>query len=109
MGMIAFRPSTPVVAAARGSVPLYEVPVIPTFPFVQNASTVSSPSVVVYSWAQTLGQSITDILASDSCCPPSVGAPWESAVPGDENCCTIKPRGPQFRFWLLEIIGRSPV
>ncbi len=32
IGIIASSPSTPVVAAANGKVPLYDVPVIPTLP-----------------------------------------------------------------------------
>ena len=41
------RPSTPVEAAAIGSVPLYEVPIMPTLPVVQSAATSTSPVRVV--------------------------------------------------------------
>src|SRR5690625_5377524 len=107
MGMIAFRPSTPVVAAARGSVPLYEVPVIPTFPFVQNASTVSSPSGVVYPLARPLSQSITAFGARDSFFPPTVGAPWGSPGPGDGEATTRKRRGRQVRRGQVDVICPS--
>ena len=47
IGMIASRPSTPVVAAEIGSVPLYDVPVMPTLPVDQGAVTSTVPSIVV--------------------------------------------------------------
>jgi hypothetical protein len=47
IGMIASSPSTPVDAAATGSVPLYDVPVMPTFPVDQSAATSWPPAGAV--------------------------------------------------------------
>jgi hypothetical protein len=104
--MIAARPSTPVVAAARGRVPLYEVPVIPTLPVAHGAVTISLPSTVVNPRARPFNQSITAFGASDSFIPPTVGHPSDNPVPGDSECTTAKPRGTQLVTCELEILGR---
>ena len=74
--MIASRPSTPVVAAARGSVPLKDVPIIPTFPVDQVASTGSPPVAAVNPRARPFSQSMTALGARDSLSAPMVGQPW---------------------------------
>src|SRR5688500_18748600 len=66
---------------------------MPTLPVHQYASTVSSPSGVVYPLARPHSQSITAFGASASFAPPQVGQPWERPVPGDEECTTANPRG----------------
>ena len=83
--MIASRPSTPVVAAAKHKVPLYDVPIIPTLPVDQHAVTGRSPSTVVYPAALPFSQSITAFGASDSLSPPTVGHPCDSPVPGEDE------------------------
>src|SRR5215203_3676070 len=95
MGMIASRPSTPVVAAASGSVPLYDVPVMPTLPVLQLARTGVEPVRVVYPAARPLSQSMTALGASDSFVPPTVGQPSDKPVPTESECTTAKPRGTQ--------------
>src|SRR5687767_9399720 len=105
--MIASSPATPVVAAASGRVPLYDVPVIPTLPVVQVATTGSSPSTDVNPRARPFSQSMTAFGASDSLLPPTVGHPCDSPVPGDSECTTAKPRGTQVRTRELEMRGRT--
>ena len=90
---MAASPSTPVDAAAMQSVPLYEVPVMPTLPVDQKALTSSPPSGLVKPFARPFSQSITAFGASASFAPPQVGTPCESPVPGDEECTTANPRG----------------
>ena len=47
--------------------------------------------------------------ASDSLSPPTVGHPWESPVPGDDEWTTAKAAGyPALATCDLEMIGRSP-
>ena len=82
---MASSPFTPVVAAATGSVPLYEVPVIPTLPVDQKAFTFSFPSRSVYPSARPQSQSITAFGARDSLSPPTVGEPSERPVPGEDE------------------------
>src|SRR5262245_44263063 len=95
--MIASRPSTPVVAAASGSVPLYDVPVIPTLPVHHVAVTASLPSIVLKPFARPHSQSITAFGASASLAPPVVGQPCERPVPGEDECTTAKPSGTHSR------------
>src|SRR5512134_3655495 len=95
--MMASRPCTPVVAAATGSVPLYDVPVMPTLPVDQVAFTSSPPTGCVYPFAWPFSQSITALGASDSFWPPTVGQPCDSPVPGDSEWTTAKPRGTHSR------------
>ncbi len=83
--MMASSPSTPVVAAAKGMVPLYDVPIIPTLPVAQYAFTSSFPSGVVYPLARPLSQSITALGARASIRVPIVGHPCESPVPGADE------------------------
>src|SRR5690606_17394782 len=104
--MMASRPSTPVVAAASGSVPLYDVPVMPTLPVAQSAFTSSPPSGAVKPRARPFNQSTTALGASDSFSPPTVGQPSESPVPGDSECTTAKPRGTRVFACEFEIVGR---
>src|ERR1700754_4647896 len=106
--MITSRPSTPVVAAARGSVPLYDVPVMPTLPVAQSASTCSSPSTLVNPRARPFSQSTTAFGASDSFGAPTVGQPSDRPLPGDSECTTAYPRGTQVLIWLVEMIGLVP-
>ena len=73
------------VAAANGRVPLYEVPIIPTFPVDQNAISSSPPSLKLYPFALPFNQSITAFGAIDSFFPPTVGAPSDKPVPGDDE------------------------
>src|SRR5712671_1557343 len=101
--MIAARPSTPVVAAAIGSVPLYEVPVMPTLPVHQLALTSLVPSMVVKPCARPLSQSMTAFGASASLVPPTVGQPCDRPVPGDSECTTANPRGTQVRISVGEM------
>ena len=63
-------------------VPLYEVPVIPTFPVHQVALISFSPDLVVNPFARPLSQSMTALGASRSGAPPTVGLPSDSPVPG---------------------------
>src|SRR5690625_3501804 len=94
--MIASSPSTPVVATAWGSVPLYDVPVIPTLPVVQSGDgTFSSEFWPADGRARRFSQSITAVGASVSSRPPDVGHPSESPVPGDSEWTTAYPRGIQ--------------
>src|SRR4051812_19420641 len=106
--MIASSPFTPVVAAASGSVPLYEVPVMPTLPVDQSAFTSVVPSMVANPFARPLSQSMTALGASDSLGAPTLGQPCERPVPGDSEWTTAKPRGTQVPTSLLEIRGRLP-
>src|SRR5512141_2992084 len=92
--MIASSPCTPVVAAATGIVPLYDVPVMPTLPVDHAvADTSSFPSIVVKPFARPFSQSITALGASHSGGPPTVTQPCDSPVPGASECTTAKPRG----------------
>src|SRR5688572_15497047 len=91
--MMHSSPSTPVVAAARQSVPSYDVPVMPTRPVVQYAFTSSPPATLVNPFARPFSQSITAFGASDSFGPPHDGEPCERPVPGDSEWTTAKPRG----------------
>src|ERR1019366_10237577 len=91
--MIASRPGTPVTAAASGSVPSYDVPVMPTLPVDQSALTSSLPVSVVNPFARPLSQSITALGASRSGASPTVGQPWEGPAPGASECTTANPRG----------------
>src|SRR5258708_6972469 len=93
--MIASSPSTPVNAQASGSVPLYEVPVIPTLPVDQYASTFSSPVGFLKPLARRFSQSTTAFGASVSFAPPTLGQPCDRPVPGDSEGTTAKPRGTQ--------------
>jgi hypothetical protein len=96
------------VATATGSVPLNDVPVIPTLPVAQVAVTSVPPVAVVYPLARPLSQSMTAFGASDSFIPPIVTHPWLSPVPGDSECTTAKPRGTQVRTCEFEMRARSP-
>ena len=77
--MIVFSPSTPVVATWFGSVPLYEVPTMPTAPVVQSALT-GRPSAS-NARARPFSQSITALVPSVSAGPPMSGQPSEPNVP----------------------------
>src|SRR5688572_5375575 len=108
--MIASSPFTPVTAAASGIVPLYDVPVMPTFPVDHDvALTCSLPSIVVKPFARPLSQSITAFGASCSGAPPIVGQPCERPVPGASECTTAKPRGTHVVTCDSEMTGRSPL
>ena len=100
-------PSTPVVAAASGSVPLKEVPVIPTLPVAHSAVTSSPPSAVEKPRARPFSQSTTAFGASDSFAPPIVGHPSDCPVPGDWEWTTAKPRGTHVPTCELEMTGWS--
>src|SRR5512135_493535 len=92
--MMASSPWTPVVAAATGIVPLYEVPVIPTLPVDHDvADTSSTPSAVVKPFARPFSQSMTAFGASHSGGPPTVTHPCDNPVPGASECTTANPRG----------------
>ncbi len=105
--MIASSPFTPVVAAATGSVPLYDVPVMPTLPVDQRVATTSSaPSIVVNPFARPFSQSMTALGASSSGAPPTVGHPCERPVPGASEWTTAKPRGTQVFTCEVETLGR---
>ncbi len=106
--MMASRPSTPVVAAATGIVPLYDVPVIPTFPVLQLAVTGCPPSGSVNPRARPFSQSITALGASASGSPPTVGQPCDAPVPGASEWTTANPRGTQVPTNEFEIQCRSP-
>src|SRR5690625_843711 len=94
--MIASSPSTPVVATAWGSVPLYDVTVIPTLQGFQSGDgTYSSEFWPAYDRARPFSQSMTALGASVSFRPPDVGHPSESPVPGDSEWTTAYPRGIQ--------------
>ena len=54
-------------------------------------------------------QSITALGAKDSLLSPTVGAPCDKPVPGDDECTTIYPLGIHLRMCEFEIIGRFPV
>ncbi len=88
IGTIASRPSTPVEATAIGSVPLYDVPIIPTLPVVQVASTMTSPERVVKPGARPFSQSTTALPPSVSLGAPEVGQPSERPVPSDSAWTT---------------------
>ena len=64
-------------ATPSGIVPLYDVPIIPTWPVDQSAVIVVVPVRVVYAVARPLSQSITALAASDSLGAPEVGQPSE--------------------------------
>ena len=78
---MAFKPSTPSVAAPIGSVPSYDVPIIVVAPVVQYGST----GLLFWSYAVPwpLNQSMTAFIARFSSCPPIVGQPVDSPVPSD--------------------------
>ena len=105
-GIIASRPLTPVVAAATGIVPLYDVPVIPTLPVHQVALISVVPSMVVKPFARPFNQSITAFGARRSGAPPTVGLPSDKPVPGASECTTAKPRGTHVPTNDAEIIVR---
>jgi hypothetical protein len=77
--MIVFRPSTLVVATWLGSVPLYEVPTMPTSFVVQSARTGCPASSKPR--ARPFSQSITALVPSVSARPPTSGHPSELNVP----------------------------
>src|SRR5687767_7976023 len=91
MGMIASSPATPVVAAATGMVPLYDVPIMPTLPVAHVAFTSSVPVAVANPFARPLSQSITAFGARRSGAPPTVAQPSERPVPGASERTTAKP------------------
>src|SRR5262245_60584605 len=106
--MIASSPSTPVLAAASGRVPSYDVPVIPTFPVDQLvAETSSSPSRLVKPVARPFSQSTTAFGASDSLIAPTVGQPSDRPVPTESECTTANPRGTQVLTSLFDTKVRS--
>ncbi len=78
-GTIVRSPSTPVVATMLGSVPLYDVPTIPTSPVLQSAVT-GCPSSS-HAFARPFSQSMIALVASVSFMSPIVGQPSEKAVP----------------------------
>ena len=86
-------------------VPLYDVPIIPTLPVVQEAAVRIEPSRVVYAGTRPASQSITAFAASVSLRPPDVGQPSEWPVPGDSACTTAKPRGTQVDSYRVLITG----
>src|SRR4051794_40645169 len=85
----------PVVAAASGMVPLYDVPIMPTLPVAHAAWTSVLPSRVAYAFARPLSQSMIAVAPSVSLRPPDVGQPADQPVPGDSEWTTPKPRGSQ--------------
>jgi hypothetical protein len=96
--MIASRPATPVVAAATGIVPLYEVPVIPTMPVDQAvALTSSAPSIEVNPFARPFSQSITAFGANSSGVLPTVGHPLGETVL--DRWCLKKIRHPETQLY----------
>ena len=107
MGIIASRPATPVTAAASGSVPLYDVPVIPTFPVDHAATASTDRSAVVKPFARPFSQSMTAFGASCSGASPTVGHPCDSPVPGASEWTTAKPRGTQVATCDVEMFGRT--
>ena len=83
--MIASRPSTPVAATAFGSVPLYDVPIMPTRPVAHDALVwrpFASTAVV-----RPLSQSMTALIPS-----VSLVRRW-SGSPATRRC----PRTPRAR------------
>src|SRR5206468_2947509 len=93
-GTTAINPSTPVVAAASGSVPSYDVPIMPTLPVDHDVALTSSvPASVVNPLARPLSQSMTNFIGMRSGSSPTVGHPCERPVPGCSECTTAKPRG----------------
>src|SRR5919109_1284684 len=105
MGTIASSPSTPVVATPIGSVPLYEVPIIPTLPVVHVAKTSSLEVGLVKPLARPLSQSTTALGPSVSKGSPVVGQPSESPVPVPSACTTAKPRGTHVLTCEFEMTG----
>src|SRR6187399_414020 len=105
--MIASRPLTPVTAAARGMVPLYEVPVMPTLPVDHDAETSSLPASVRYPFARPFNQSMIAFGASCSGSEPTVTHPCDSPVPGASECTTAKPRGTHVATSELETFSRA--
>src|ERR687891_492118 len=93
MGTMASRPSTPVVATPIGSVPLYDVPIMPTLPVVQSAKTCSEDVGLVKALARPFSQSTIAFGPSVSNGSPVVGQPSERPVPVPSPCTTAKPRG----------------
>src|SRR5262245_36248255 len=105
--MIASRPLTPVVAAATGSVPSYDVPVIPTLPVDHDVALTSSvPSIVLKPFARPLSQSITALGANSSGVLPTVTQPVDNPVPGWSEWTTANPRGTQALTSAPETFGR---
>src|SRR6185312_6322874 len=102
---MASRPSTPVLATPMGSVPLYDVPIMPTLPVVQSAETSVERSVLVYAVARPFSQSITALPASDSLRPPEVGHPSDQPLPKPSACTTANPRGTQVLSSEREMVG----
>ena len=93
-GTTTSSPVTPVVAAASGSVPSYDVPIIPTLPVDHDVAFTSSlPVGVVYPFARPLSQSTTNFIGIRSGSSPTVGHPCERPVPGASEWTTAKPRG----------------
>jgi hypothetical protein len=105
MGTIASSPSTPVVATPIGSVPLYDVPIIPTLPVVQVAKTSSLEVGLVKPLARPFSQSITAFGPSVSNGSPVVGQPSERPVPVPSACTTANPRGTHVPVCELLMMG----
>src|SRR5690606_3074144 len=81
---------------------------MPTLPVDQKALTLLPPSRWLKPLARPQSQSMTALGARDSLSPPTVGAPSDSPVPGEEECTTIKPLGTQVMIRELEMMGLSP-
>src|SRR5678816_686081 len=105
--MIASSPLTPVTAAATGSVPLYDVPIMPTLPVDQAALTSVDPVAVVNPLARPFSQSITALGANRSGASPTVTQPCDKPVPGASECTTANPRGTQSLTMEFETCARS--
>src|SRR4051812_41599215 len=87
-------PSTPLTAAASGSVPSYEVPIMPTLPVDHDvADTSSDPVGDVNPFARPFSQSTTNFIGSRSGSSPTVGHPCDRPEPGASECTTANPRG----------------
>src|SRR5262249_23690956 len=87
-------PFTPVVAAASGNVPSYDVPIIPTFPVDHEVAFTSSlPVGVVYPFARPFNQSTTNCIGRRSGLSPTVGHPCQRPEPRASECTTANPRG----------------
>src|SRR5215467_6206262 len=106
-GTTTSSPFTPVVAAASGSVPSYEVPIMPTLPVDQLVAFTSSlPVSVVKPFARPLSQSTTNFIGRRSGSSPTVGQPCDRPVPGASECTTANPRGTHSLTSALEIRER---
>ena len=66
---------------------------MPTFPVDQYAETVSFPVLEANPFTRPFNQSTTAFGAKDSLSPPTVGAPSDKPVPGEEECTTTYPLG----------------